>query len=128
VSEQLKQRTRLFVLRVIRLCESLPKNRTADVIGKQLIRCGTSVGANYRAATRARSDADFIAKMGIVEEECDECAYWMELLVEANLVEQKLLENLMKETDELLSITIASIKTAKTRQTRKSEPRTRKDQ
>jgi len=71
-------------LRIVRLVESLPKTRTADVIGRQLLRCGTSVGANYRAACRARSRADFAAKMGIVEEEADETVYWIELLVDSN--------------------------------------------
>ncbi len=111
--EELKQRTRAFALRIIRLCESLPKGRTAEIVSKQLIRCGTSVGANYRAACRAKSRADFIAKMGIVEEECDECLYWMELLVEAGLVDKDRLTELMGEADELLSIMIASIKTAR---------------
>ena len=113
--DNLKQRTRTFALRVIRLCESLPKDRTADVIAKQLLRSGTSVGANYRSACRAKSNKDFIAKMGIVEEECDECLYWMDLLIEAGLVEERLLANLKKEADELLSIVIASIKTARKR-------------
>ena len=100
---------------MIRLCESLPKGRTAEVIGRQLLRCGTSVGANYRAACRAKSKADFIAKMGIVEEECDECLYWMELLIDSGHIEQRLVADLMKEADELLSIVIASIKTARGR-------------
>ncbi|MBI4841838.1 MAG: four helix bundle protein [candidate division NC10 bacterium] len=76
--EDLTRRTRLFALAVIRLVESLPKGRIADVLGRQLLRSGTSVGANYRAACRARSTADFIAKMGLVEEELDESAYWKE--------------------------------------------------
>ena len=83
MQDDLKDRTKQFALRVIRLCEALPKGRTADVIGGQLLRCGTSVGANYRAACRARSPAEFIAKMGIVEEECDESLFWMELMIEA---------------------------------------------
>ena len=87
--DDLKDRTKRFALSVIRLCESLPKGKRADVIGRQLLRCGTSVGANYRAACRARSAAEFVAKMGIVEEECDECLYWMELLVEAGLVSER---------------------------------------
>jgi len=80
----LKKRTRAFALRIIKLIESLPSGKSADVIGKQLLRCGTSVGANYRASCRAKSQADFIAKMGIVEEEADESIYWMELLVESD--------------------------------------------
>ena len=111
--QDLKQRTKQFALRVIRLVESLPKNRTAEVIGNQLLRSGTSVGANYRAAYRAKSKADFIAKMGTVEEETDESLYWMELLIEAGIVKQVLLEPLMQEANELLAITVASITTAR---------------
>ena len=113
--KDLKKRTREFALRIIRLCEAIPRGRTADTIAKQLIRCGTSVGANYRAAARAKSTADFIAKMSIVEEECDECLYWMELLVEAGIMEERLLRDLMDEADQLLAITVASIKTARSR-------------
>jgi four helix bundle protein len=85
-ADEMKKRTRSFALWLIRLVDALPPGRTADVIGKQLLRCGTSVGANYRASCRARSQADFISKMGIVEEEADETIYWMELLVESGLV------------------------------------------
>ena len=109
----LKKRTMAFALRIIKLIESLPSGKTADVIGKQLLRCGTSVGANYRASCMARSQADFIAKMGIVEEEADESIYWMELLVESALVRQDLLDSLISEADELVAIVISSIKTAK---------------
>ncbi len=115
MSEELKLRTRKFALRVIKLVESLPNTRTADVIGKQLLRSGTSVGANYRAACRAKSNADFISKMGTVEEETDESLYWMELLIDGNLVTAKRLSALMTEGNELLAITVASIKTAKKR-------------
>ena len=111
----LKVRTKKFALRVIRLVEALPRNRTADVIGKQLLRSATSVGANYRAAKRARSTAEFVAKMGIVEEEADECAYWFEILTEANLIKPNLLDDLMTEANELVAITVASIKTARKR-------------
>ena len=111
--ENLRERTKAFALRVIRLVESLPRSRTADLIGKQLLRSGMSVGANYRAACRARSPADFIAKMGIVEEECDETLYWMELLIESRLAEHSLLVELMKEADELVAIAVTSIKTAR---------------
>jgi four helix bundle protein len=113
--EDLKERLMLFGLRVIHMTESLPRSRAADVIGRQLIRCATSVGANYRAACRARSKADFIAKMGIVEEECDESLYWMEVLARSGLIEERLLSNLVKEANEILSIIVASIKTARTR-------------
>lgn len=111
--EELKRRTKQFGLRVIRLVESLPKNRTAEVIGNQLLRSGTSVAANYRAACRAKSKADFISKMGTVEEEADESLYWMELLIEAGIVKQELLEPLMQEANEFLAITVASINTAR---------------
>ncbi len=111
--DEMKQRTKQFALRVIRLVESLPKGQIADVISKQLLRSGTSVGANYRAACRAKSSADFVYKMGIVEEEADESLYWMELLIEAGIIESKMLESLMKEANELLAITVASIKTAR---------------
>ena len=118
-SDELKARTKQFTLRVIRLVESLPRGRTADVIGRQLLRSGTSVGANYRAACRAKSTADFISKMGTVEEESDESLYWMELLIEAKIVESDKLESLMKEADELLAITVSSINTARKRKERK---------
>ncbi|MBU1424051.1 MAG: four helix bundle protein [Gammaproteobacteria bacterium] len=109
----LKQRTKGFALQIIVLVDSLPVGRTAEVIGRQLLRSGTSVGANYRAACRAKSAADFIAKMGIVEEEADECIYWMELLAEANILPLTRLQPLMTEADELVAITVSSIKTAK---------------
>ncbi len=83
------------------------------MLGKQLLRAGTSVGANYRALCRAKSTADFVYKMGIVEEETDESLYWMELLIEAKVIESRKLEHLMEEGNELLNITVASIKTAK---------------
>jgi len=111
--DNLKERTKQFALRIIRLVESLPKGRTSDVIGRQLLRSGTSVAANYRAACRARSTADFISKMGIVEEEADESIFWMEILVDAKIMEKKLLSDLMNEADELLAIFVASIKTAR---------------
>jgi four helix bundle protein len=112
VDEQdFKQRTKELALRVIKLVGSLPKNTVSEVIGKQLIRSGTSVGANYRAACRARSTADLIAKLRIVEEEADECLYWMELIVEAKLVDPNNLKSIMSETNEILAMTVASIKT-----------------
>jgi four helix bundle protein len=113
--EEMKSRTKQFALRVIRLVEALPRGRTADVLGKQLLRSGTSVGANYRAACRAKSTPDFVNKMGTVEEESDELVYWMELLVEAKIIKAERLEALMREGNELLAITVASINTAKKR-------------
>ena len=111
--EELKERTKQFALGIIRFTESLPRTRTADVLGGQLLRSGTSVGANYRSACRAKSVADFIAKMGIVEEEADESIYWLELLIGAKVVDATETELLIKEAKELLAITIASIKTAR---------------
>lgn len=114
-SENMKQRTKQFALRMIRMMKSLPENPVARVIGSQALRSGTSVGANYRAACRARSPADFCSKMGIVEEETDESIYWMELMAEAELFPKKRLEPLMQEADEILAITVSSIKTARKR-------------
>ena len=92
--EEMKQRTKAFGLRVIRLVAALPKDRASDVLGRQLLKAGTSVGANYRAACRSRSDGDFLARMGVVEEEVDESVYWIEMLAEAGLVPEKRLTNL----------------------------------
>jgi len=112
-SNEFKERIRAFALRIIHLVESLPRKRIADVVGGQLLRSGTSVVSNYRAACRAKSTADFISKMGTVEEEADETLYWMELLLEDGIVEVSLLEPLMKEADEIVAITVSSIKTAR---------------
>jgi four helix bundle protein len=109
--QQFKARTKQLALRVIHLVESLPQTKTADVIGKQLLRSATSVGANYRAACRAKSKADLIAKLGIVEEEADETLYWLELLVESGLMTVEQLKSLMQESTEILAMTVASIKT-----------------
>lgn len=111
--DEMKNRTKQFALRVIRLVESLPSNKTAGVIGKQLLRSGTSVGANYRAACRAKSTADFISKLAIVEEECDESMYWIELLVENNLMKKELVENLLDEANQIPAIIVSTIKTSK---------------
>lgn len=111
--DELKIRTKQFGLRVIRLVESLPKTKTAAVIGDQLLRCATSVGANYRAACRGRSKAEFIAKLGIVEEEADESAYWLEALVDANIIKPDLVANLHTEAEELTAIMAKSRQTAK---------------
>lgn len=112
-AEELKKRTKQFGLRVIRLVQALPRSQPADVIGKQLLRSGTSVGANYRAACRARSRAEFAAKVSIAIEEADESGYWMELLVEAGLMQSELLTSLIQEADELTAILTASVKTAR---------------
>ena len=113
--DEMKRRTRAFALRIIHLVESLPPSKTADVISRQLLRCGTSVGANYRASCRARSAADFISKMGIVEEEADESIYWVELLVESGLVKRGRVEGLLEEADEIVAIVVSSIRTARGR-------------
>lgn len=112
-NEDLKNRTKLFALRVIKLVDSLPNTLAARKIGDQLIRSGTSVPANYRAACRARSNADFISKLGIVEEETDESVFWMELLVDANIVRLPLVEDLMDEGSQLTAIWVSSINTAR---------------
>jgi len=111
--EDLKARTRAFALRIIRLAESLPDTPTAKVIRNQMLRCGSSVGANYRAACRAKSKPDFVSKMRTVEEEADETIYWMELLIDAEIVKRARIADLLDEADQILSIVISSIKTAK---------------
>ena len=113
MKENLKNRTKKFAIDIIKFVELLPEKQIAKVIGNQLLRSGTSVGANYRASCRAKSKADFIAKMGIVEEEADESIYWMEILIESGIVKKEVADRLMCEGNELLAITVASIKTAK---------------
>jgi four helix bundle protein len=114
-ADDLKHRTKAFALRVIRLVEALPKSRTGDVISRQLLRAATSVGANYRAACRARSQVEFAAKIGIVEEEADEAAYWLELIVESGLLPAAKVQELLAEANELIAIFVASARTAKRR-------------
>ena len=111
--DELKKRTKQFALRIIKLVEGLPNTFIAKHIGGQLVRSGTSVAANYRASCRAKSNADFIAKMGIVEEETDESAFWIEMLIDTNLVKANLVEDLLDETYQLLKIFVASINTAR---------------
>ncbi len=110
-----KKRTKQLALRIIEAVEGLPKNRTADVLGRQLIRSGTSIGANYRAACRGKSTADVIAKLRIVEGEADESAYSMELLIESGLGSEARLSELMQETNEIVAMTVASIRTLQKR-------------
>ncbi|PYP91323.1 MAG: four helix bundle protein [Candidatus Angelobacter sp. Gp1-AA117] len=112
-SEELRNRTKAFALRVIRLFRALPRSSEAQVLGKQLLRCGTSVAANYRAACRARSKPEFIAKIGIVVEEADECMLWMELLIDAGIVKKEKLESLLNEARQLTAIFTASQQTAR---------------
>jgi four helix bundle protein len=111
--EQLRDRTKAFALRVIRLYRSLPYKTDTQVLGKQLLRCGTSVAANYRAVCRARSKAEFIAKMGVVVEEADEAILWLELMTESGIVSQAKTEALLKEANELTAIFAASQRTAR---------------
>jgi four helix bundle protein len=112
-ANDIQKRTKTFALRIIRLVEGLSGSRATEIIGKQLLRCGTSVGANYRAARRAKSPADFIAKMGIVEEEADETTYWLELLVESGFLSRNDIADLLDEANQLVAITVSSIKTAR---------------
>jgi len=109
----LKERTKAFALAVIRLVEDMPRGRTADVIGGQLLRAGTSVGANYRAACRARSRKEFVAKMGIVEEEADEAQFWLDLVEERRLGQAERVSSLREEARQLVAIVVASIRTAR---------------
>jgi len=102
--KDLKERTKKFALKVIKLVASLPRTREADLIGRQLMKAGTSVGANYREANRGRSKAEFRAKIGIVEQESDESLYWIELLKESGIAKGRLLEELLIEADELVAI------------------------
>src|ERR1022692_4931474 len=111
---ELKKRTKNFAIRIVNIFRSLPHSPDAQTLGKQLLRSGTSVGANYRAVCRAKSSSDFINKLRIGEEECDESLFWMELLVDNNLVKASRLGDLMKEADEILSIVVSSVKTART--------------
>ena len=108
-----RKRTFDFGIRCVRLVEALPKSMSAQTIGKQLIRAATSVGANYRAAVRGRSRGDFLSRMGIVEEECDESLYWVDVLIELGFVSGKRVEELRKEANEIIAITVSSIKTAR---------------
>ena len=110
---ELKQRTKEFALRVIRLFRWLPKTEEARIMGRQLLRSGTSVAANYRAACRARSRVEFIAKIGLVVEEADETAFWMELLVESGTIRSARMGDILKEANELLAIFAASQRTAR---------------
>jgi four helix bundle protein len=111
--EELRERTKKFAVRIVRLFQALPKSTEAQVMGKQLLRCGTSVAANYRAVCRARSKAEFIARMGIVAEEADESVLWLELLEETNVLSRERLQEIMKEAKELVAIFSTSLKTAK---------------
>jgi len=111
--EELRQRTKRFAIYIIRFCASLPRTDEARVIGRQLLRSGTSVGANYRAVCRPRSAPDFIAKLGIVIEEVDETLYWLEILVEAKIVASDMGIDLRREAEALTRIFVTSRTTAR---------------
>ena len=110
---QIIARQKAFVIAVVQFVELLPKGLAYSIFARQLIRAGSSVGANYRAACRGKSAADFINKLKIVEEEADESIYWLELLAELKNIDQVAVKNLIKEMNEILAITVASIKTVK---------------
>lgn len=112
--EEMQARTKAYANRMVKLCAALPNDWIARTLGKQLLRSGTSVGANYRAVCRAKSNADFINKLRVVEEECDESLFWLELLVENGLIKPARLSGLMQEGDEILRIVVSSAKTART--------------
>ena len=110
---QLLARTKAFAIAVLRVVDALPRGRTAEVLGKQLMRAGTSVGANYRAACRARSRREFVAKMGIVEEEADEAQFWLDLVAERLLTDEARVVALREEAGQLVAIVVSSIRTAR---------------
>ena len=111
--QQLKQRTKVFALRIIRMTQALPRSREADVIARQILRSATSIAANYRAAGRGRSKAEFIAKLGVVIEEADETVLWLELLVESGIMKAAKLHALLDEGNQLLALFAASWNTLK---------------
>ena len=112
-SDDLKKRLKVFALRIIKLTENLPNNITGKTLGYQIIRSGTSPGANYRAACLGKSDKDFLNKLKMVEEELDETLYWLELIIESGQVKPNLLDDLIKENQELFKIIVSSITTMK---------------
>ena len=112
---ELKDRLKAFALRAMKLCEALPRSASGRTLANQLIRSATSVGANYRAACRARSRAEFLAKLGIVEEEADESAYWLELIIESGILKKAQVVPLLVEADEITAIISASRKTVRRR-------------
>ena len=114
-SEELRKRAQRFTIRVLKLYRALPKAVDAQIVGKQLVRSGSSVAANYRAACRARSKAEFVAKIGVVAEEADESVFWIETLIEGDIMPARKMESLLKETRELTAIFTASQHTAKGR-------------
>ena len=112
----MKKLTKDFAKEVITFCRQLPETRECRLVANQLFRSGTSVGANYRAVCRARSKADFIAKLGIALEEADETLYWLEILAETKIIKTHIIDSLMKEANELVAIFVSSLNTAKKKQ------------
>lgn len=121
MTNELQQRTFSFALRCVRLVNALPKSRSADSIGNQLLRSASSVGANYRAARRARTTKEFIARLGVVEEEADESVYWLELIAQSGMMPAKRVDALRVEANEIVAIIVASIRTAKKKLKQKSK-------
>jgi four helix bundle protein len=120
--QTLKDRTRQFALRCMKLADSLPANKPSSrTVANQLVRCGSSVGANYRAACRARSRSEFVARLAVVEEEADESAFWMDLIVSGAIKPEKLVQPLLSEADELTRIMVASIRSARSDRNPKSK-------
>ncbi len=117
-SDELRLRTKQFALRIMRMVAALPKSNAGRVLGGQILRSGTSVGANYRAAVRARSRAEFISRLAIVVEEADECCYWLELIAEGKLLGCDRLADIQGEANELRSIFAASLSTARRKRVR----------
>lgn len=111
-NNNLKERTKKFALRILNLASALPNNEEGRIIRKQIIRSGTSVGSNYRAVCRSRSRADFNSKMGIVIEEADETAFWLEVITERKLIQEELVSSLLKEANEIIAIMVSSRKTS----------------
>ena len=112
--KDLKDRTKNFALRIIRMYSSLPKSTEARILGKQVLRSGTSVGANYREASQGRSKAEFIAKMGDCLKELEETTYWFELLIDGNILPENKVSDLLQESKELTAIFVTIIKKTKT--------------
>ena len=110
--QELKKRTQQFALRVFRLVEALPDTYAGRAVAMQLVRSGSSIGANYRAACRGRSKAEFRAKLGTVVEEADESAYWLELIIEGNMLPKPKVEPLLNEANELIAIMVSSRKSS----------------
>ncbi|OGP71457.1 MAG: four helix bundle protein [Deltaproteobacteria bacterium RBG_16_50_11] len=113
--EQMRNRTKEFAKQIITLCRQLPENREGRLIGNQIFRSGTSVGSNYRAVCRARSKADFIAKIGLVLEETDETLYWLELIDETKIMKNGALKEIKKEANELVAIFVSTVNKARLR-------------